>query len=97
MKIGDYLVAKIAYTKNITCGDGIVGKFTINKGDKFKITDIINDQIEIDYNNSSLWFSKTEEPQYFIEYYKLYFYDYNKMNRKLKIKKLNNVKDFHNK
>lgn len=89
MNVGDYLVAKLDFEKDITCGDGVVGKFIIKKNDEFVITDIVGDQIEIEYNDTRLWFTTATEPRYFVENYRLYFYDACKMNRKLKLDKLN--------
>jgi len=92
MNVGDYLVAKLEFEKDITCGDGIVGKFAIKKGEEFVICDIVGEQIEIRYDKGTLWFTTATEPKYFVENYRLYFYDACKMNRKLKLDKLNEKK-----
>lgn len=91
MKVGDFLISKIEENnKNITCGDGVVGKFILHKGDKFYINEVAKsiEQFSINYNGTSLWFSYSVEEQYFVEDYKKYFYDYKQTQRKYKLKNL---------
>lgn len=95
MRAGDFLIAKVNEERDITSGDGTVGKFIIKVGDKFKIKEIYEniEQFSIDYYGTELWFAYSiEEPQYFVEDYRTYFYDYTKTQRKLKLENLDDNK-----
>lgn len=90
MKIGDNVIAKKDHETPITSGDGIVGTFTIKKGDKFIISEINNTTkcFKIEYNNDGLWFSYVKKSDYFLDYYEKFFYNIEKINRLNKINKI---------
>ena len=86
LKIGDILVAKRNASKPIKSGDGVLGVFTIKKGEKYKIIEINKTmkQFCIKYREHELWFS-IEEGGFFTEPYTLYFDEKAyKLNKKIK-------------
>ena len=90
MKVGDYLYCKNDITKDITCGDGVVGSFDPKRGDMYQIIELNDKQLSINFKGHIIWFTLDDVGDYFCEWFRKYF-DELRVQRKEKLDKLNEL------
>jgi len=103
MKKGDYLVAKIDGKRDIwnisrdklgfIINADILYSFEFKKGEKFLITEIVNDSVvKIETKNGGVGFTFSEEEKHYEPYTEI-FYDFESLERKAKLIRLNEISE----
>ena len=90
MEVGDYLYCKKEISKNIKCGDGVVGVFDPKIGEMYQIIDINDSHLSINFKGHSVWFTLEDVDDYFCEWFRKYF-DELRVERKNKLIKLKKI------
>ena len=97
MKIGDYLYCIKDKKTDIYSEDEIVGTFEIKRHERFLITELTPTEIRIEYEDTTLWFSRFSEemndfpgPSCYLNYL-IGEQEYRIISRKEKLLKINEI------